>query len=331
MSFLEQQLKREYKPKEYIFKDADPGQTMFIIIEGKVEISKILGDHKTILAVLEKGSIFGEMAIIDREPRSATAMTLSNATLLEISRDMFEDRLSKVPPWMKSFFAIMVDRLRRATKNQNILLTTSPGRHVANLLALIARQTESDGTGRIVLEIDDTTKLMGFLLGLEDEKIAAVLRKISETKLCDTARKLNVGRVLVLDNPQDLYTLAEFTKQRAMVEDGRLKAMSPEFRFGSRYEIELIPVLGELFEQHGTQDDLTIDIIASALRDKYQRDIKAYQPALTAYVNSGLLELFKPTDGVSAYRLVDNTKFGELKAKLGTIKDLMALEKKISI
>jgi CRP-like cAMP-binding protein len=331
MGFLEQQLKKEYKPNEYIFKDGDPGQTMFIIIEGKVEISKILGDHKTALAVLEKGSIFGEMAIIDREPRSATAMTLANSTLLEISREMFDDRLSKVPPWMQSFFAIMVDRLRRATKNQNILLTTSPGRHIVNLLAIIARQTEPEGTGRVVVEISEVTKLMGFLLGLEDERIASVLRKLADTELCNTARKLNVGRVLVFDNPQELYTLAEFVKQRAMVEDGRLKAMAPEYRFANRFEVELIPVLVHLFETHGTQDDLTVDIIGSALQDKYKRDFKAYLPVLTSYVNSGMLEHFKPQSGTDAYRMADDTKFEKLSAKFAIIKDLMALEKKINI
>ena len=330
MGFLEQQLKKEFKPNEYIFHDGDPGQTMFIIIEGKVEISKVLGDHKTTLAILEKGSIFGEMAIIDREPRSAAAMTLTNATLLEISREMFDDRLSKVPAWMQSFFAIMVDRLRRATKNQNILLTTSPGRHIINLLALIARQTEPEGTGRVVIEINNVTKLMGFLLGLEDERIAMVLRKLADTDICTSARKLNVGRVLVFENPQELYTLADFTKQRAMVEDGRMKSMAPEYRFSNRFEIELISVLAHLFEVHGSQDDLTADIISSALQDRHKRDIKAYLPVLTTYVSSGMLEHFKPDASTDAYRMADDAKFKTLNEKLGTIKALMALEKKIS-
>ena len=58
MGFLEKQLKREYKSGQVIFKDGDPGQTMFIILEGKVEITKLLGDQKTVLATLDKGSIF---------------------------------------------------------------------------------------------------------------------------------------------------------------------------------------------------------------------------------------------------------------------------------
>ncbi len=331
MGFLEQQLKREYKSNEFIFKDGDTGQSMFILIEGKVEISKILGDHKTPLAVLGNGSIFGEMAIIDREPRSATAMTLANSTLLEISRDMFEDRISKVPPWMQSFFAILVDRLRKATKNQNILLTTSPGRHVINLLALIAKQTETDGTGRVIIQTDDVTKLIAFLLGLDDAKIASVLHKLADTHLCDSARKLNVGRVMVFDNPEELYTLAEFTKQRAMVEDGRLKKMAPEYRFSNRFEVELLTVLVDLFDRHGTQDELTTDIIKSDLQDKYKRDISAYSPALAGYVNTNMLESTKIDGGTVVYRLQDKDKFEELKAKLATIKGLMALEKTINI
>ncbi|MCH8839062.1 MAG: cyclic nucleotide-binding domain-containing protein, partial [Candidatus Marinimicrobia bacterium] len=77
MGFIEQQLKRQFHAGDVIFKDGDAGQSMFILLDGEVEISKVLGDHRTILASISKGSIFGEMAIINRRPRSATARATS--------------------------------------------------------------------------------------------------------------------------------------------------------------------------------------------------------------------------------------------------------------
>jgi len=106
MSFMEERLKRQLKKGEVIFQDGKPGQSMFIVLEGQVEISKLLGDQKTILAKLGTGSIFGEMAIIDNQPRSATATAATNTILLEISREMFRSRWKTSPngcrPFMRS-------------------------------------------------------------------------------------------------------------------------------------------------------------------------------------------------------------------------------------
>ena len=59
MGFLEQQLKRQYKPGEVIFKDGDPGQTMFIILEGTASIWK--GDIR--VGTIREGSVFGESVL----------------------------------------------------------------------------------------------------------------------------------------------------------------------------------------------------------------------------------------------------------------------------
>lgn len=148
MGFMEERLKRQVKKDDLIFRDRESGQSMFIVLEGQVEISKMLGDQKTVLAKLGAGSIFGEMAIIDNHPRSATATAITNAMLLEISREMFRKRLEEVPNWMRTFFAIIVERLRSATKKQSILLTSGAGQQVVNLVTILARQKKPDDQGK---------------------------------------------------------------------------------------------------------------------------------------------------------------------------------------
>ncbi|MEM6454908.1 MAG: cyclic nucleotide-binding domain-containing protein [Acidobacteriota bacterium] len=80
---------------EVIFREGDPGDRMYIILEGQVMISKqIVGAGEEALAVLGRGDYFGEMALIDHEPRSAYAKAHDEgAVVLSISRDVLENIL----------------------------------------------------------------------------------------------------------------------------------------------------------------------------------------------------------------------------------------------
>jgi len=76
---------REYKNGEEIITEGESGNEAFIIADGMVEILK---DSK-IITTLEKGDYFGEMAIIENEPRSATAISKGNSLLLVLDGDSF--------------------------------------------------------------------------------------------------------------------------------------------------------------------------------------------------------------------------------------------------
>lgn len=330
MGFLEQQLKREYKSGQVIFKDGDPGQTMFIILEGKVEITKLLGDQKTILATLDKGSIFGEMAIIDREPRSATATTISDTMMLEISREMFHDRLAHVPPWMQSFFAILVDRLRSATRLQSILLTQGAGRQILNLLAVMIQSGDKDATDRVILPLNDTVAQIAFILGLEEELVSKTIQRFIALQLCELARKIDTGRVLVIENIDKVFQLALFCKERMLIESGLIKTMSEDFRFKSRHEVELLQVLSALVQDPDVPDDMSASRMDEQVKEKYKNSIGLYQPVLDQFVKIGLLEKFQPKDGDPSYVINNKQLFQEQMAKISLVKELRGLEKKIT-
>ncbi len=77
-----------------IFQFGDPGDKLFIILEGKVRISReIAGMGEEALAVLGAGEIFGEMSLIDEEPRSADARAHESCRLLVITKESFDDLL----------------------------------------------------------------------------------------------------------------------------------------------------------------------------------------------------------------------------------------------
>ena len=108
---------KSYPASEHIFREGSGGLAMYIIVEGKVRISKMVpGIGEEALAILERGQYFGEMALIEQGPRSADAIAHIECKLYEIERDkldqlMFTDKdLAFVLLW--TFVRTLSERLR---------------------------------------------------------------------------------------------------------------------------------------------------------------------------------------------------------------------------
>lgn len=111
---------RQYEGSSFIFREGDTGQEMYVIVEGRVRISKnVPGIGEEALAILEKGQYFGEMAVIDDSPRSADAIAHIPCTLWVIERAkldqlMFTDKdLAYVLLW--TFVRTLSERLRETS------------------------------------------------------------------------------------------------------------------------------------------------------------------------------------------------------------------------
>ena len=77
----------EHAPETLIFREGSPGATVMLVGKGRVQISKIGRKEKQeVLSVLEANDFFGELAVIDHGPRSATAMALNRSLIGEIDR-----------------------------------------------------------------------------------------------------------------------------------------------------------------------------------------------------------------------------------------------------
>jgi CRP/FNR family transcriptional regulator, cyclic AMP receptor protein len=104
---------RDYKPGDIIFKEGDAATELFIVQSGEVEIR--LGNR--VLEKLPQYSIFGEMALIDAAPRSATAVAASDVRLVPVSEKQFLFLISNTPHFALNVMRIMARRLRSANKS----------------------------------------------------------------------------------------------------------------------------------------------------------------------------------------------------------------------
>jgi CRP/FNR family cyclic AMP-dependent transcriptional regulator len=104
---------RSFKQGETIFKKGDPGDWMFAVIEGAVEIN--LGS--TVLERVAAAGVFGEMALIDQQPRSATAVAAVDCSLAVINEKRFLRLVEQTPKFALHVMHVISERLRRANSH----------------------------------------------------------------------------------------------------------------------------------------------------------------------------------------------------------------------
>jgi CRP/FNR family transcriptional regulator, cyclic AMP receptor protein len=99
---------RSFKAGEVIFRQGDPADELYIVKDGKVEIR--LGNR--LLDTLPELSIFGEMALIDHNPRSATAVAATDATVVPVSEKQFLFLVGRTPHFALNVMRVLAQRLR---------------------------------------------------------------------------------------------------------------------------------------------------------------------------------------------------------------------------
>ena len=97
---------------DFVFKAGDPGESMYIITEGEVDI---LDGSGTTLETAGPGSIFGELALIDDEPRSATVVAKTDCRLVAVDRRRFQYMVQETPFFGLAVMKVLADRLRKTS------------------------------------------------------------------------------------------------------------------------------------------------------------------------------------------------------------------------
>ncbi len=102
---------------QYVVKSGETGQTMYIVMEGEVEIL----DGSIILEVAGPGSMVGELALIDDEPRSASVVAKTDCQLVPVDRKRFQYMTQETPFFALAVMKVLADRLR----NKNVRTRSS--------------------------------------------------------------------------------------------------------------------------------------------------------------------------------------------------------------
>jgi CRP/FNR family transcriptional regulator, cyclic AMP receptor protein len=131
---------REFPAGTMLFEEGQPGDDMYIVVSGEVEIRHQVGDSERVLAVLAAGEFFGEMAILNGRPRSATAVVRTAARLLVIDGTTFEAMLRARPEIALRMIKALATRLDSANHHVELLLLPTANHRVAQCLRHMAEE-----------------------------------------------------------------------------------------------------------------------------------------------------------------------------------------------
>ena len=103
---------QNFKDGEIIVREGDQANDMFVIRSGNVEIFKTVGGHDVRLAVLDRGSFFGEMSVLEGQPRSATARAMGDTSLLVLRAGSLLLQIRRNPTFAFEMLQQMSRRIR---------------------------------------------------------------------------------------------------------------------------------------------------------------------------------------------------------------------------
>ena len=106
---------KEFDVDDVIFEEGSTGRELFVVLDGQVDIAKMNGAGKNVIVTLGKGEFFGEMAVIDGSPRSATAIAAAPKTrVMRINHARFVYLVSQQPAFALMIMDALSKRLRAA-------------------------------------------------------------------------------------------------------------------------------------------------------------------------------------------------------------------------
>jgi len=210
-----QSMNRMYKDNEMIFCESEPGNELFIIQSGKVKITKIV-DEEVLLAVLKKGDIFGEMALLDNSPRSASAISFGDTQVIAINRQSFEVMVQQQPQMATRLIQLLSERIWTAYRQlENLMISNDIGRVYDMMLIQIDKQKiplTPKTPHNFEVSVAELLNMVGFPQDRRDG--------ITSFLLDDKNIKVENGKVVCLDI-YELEKTVNFHKKQAAMEKKR--------------------------------------------------------------------------------------------------------------
>ena len=201
---------RQYPKDTMIFSEAQSGSDMFIIQRGEVSITKVVNGNEVTLAVLKKGDMFGEMALIENKPRSANALAHSDCTLMVINRSNFNQMVATQPQLVAKLTTTLADRLWSMYRQLDNATLTEPLAKMLDMLSLqLEKQRVKIGFSKLSMQTEFTPKDLANMCGLASQYQA---KAIFEFEQYDQIRIEN-GKIFIKDAQELMKAAAFYRKQ----------------------------------------------------------------------------------------------------------------------
>ena len=174
-----EQFIREYAKDTMLFAEGESGPELYIIQRGSIRITKIVNDNEVLLALLKAGDIFGEMALLEDKPRSASAIAHEDSILMAVNRANFKRIVIEQPKVISRLTSSLAERIWKLYRQLRNTLIEDPVGRLYDALVLeleksrvnaMVRQQHNFGFG-----IDDLLTMVGLPKSYGHSAVAKLL------------------------------------------------------------------------------------------------------------------------------------------------------------
>ena len=197
--------RRRFRRNEVIMHQGDPGDSLHVVANGAVKIVLPSPEgEEAIIATLRPGDFFGELALLDGAPRSATVTALEPSETLVLPRPVFLELLDSVPGLRNALLFGLAHELRRLTGHVEELHFLDLAGRLAMRLTRLAQEAQPDAHGKIRLDWPYTQSDLAAMIGGTRQSVNRLLSELVDEGLIEIHPD-----VLVISNLDELERRAE--------------------------------------------------------------------------------------------------------------------------
>ena len=222
------EMNRVYEKEAMIFCECQPGTELYIIQKGHVKITKIVDNSEVLLAVLKEGDMFGEMALLENKPRSASAIvTEDGARLLAVNRQNFNQMISTQPQLIARLTTTFAERMWVMYRQLSNTLIKDPVERMYDMLAIQLEKTRIRPIKGKPHRFNFGPEELANMCGVPKDQTLGTINKFLQQAIirCD-------GTKISVTDELELSKQAAYFKRMQMIEKSRMdaKAKNNEYR-----------------------------------------------------------------------------------------------------
>ncbi|HUI70541.1 MAG TPA: Crp/Fnr family transcriptional regulator [Spirochaetia bacterium] len=164
-----------FRKGDIIFCEYEPGDTFYLLQSGRVQIVRIIGELEKNIDILYPGEVFGEMAILEEAPRSATTIAMDEVKALEFTKENFEVLMMGNPQIAMKLLKLFVKRIYDQKRRFMILTLDDVEAKVADVFLMLAENQSMDTAAGESIEFKTTVDDMSHWAGLPPAQCREVL------------------------------------------------------------------------------------------------------------------------------------------------------------
>jgi CRP-like cAMP-binding protein len=204
---------------QIIFCEYEPGDSFYLIQSGRVKIVKIFGSIEKTIDILKPGEFFGEMALLENAPRSASIVALDDCKLLEFNRSNFEVLMTGNPQMALKLLGLFAKRIHDQKRRFSILTLADEHARVADVFVMLAEDLEVEDedadTGKRVF--NHSVADIAHWAGMTPDRCREILNHFQEQRRVSVYQKY-----IEVTNIHDLIRFVSSRRKVQENQDGQL-------------------------------------------------------------------------------------------------------------